>query len=117
MLLTLSLLLSCQLIGEVAARSLGLPIPGPVLGLVLLATALRVAPSLADSLRPTVTVILAHLSLMFVPAGVGVIGNLGILSEDWLALLVVLVSSTVLAMVVAVGTFLGVRRLTETRST
>ncbi|AHM05750.1 hypothetical protein roselon_03495 [Roseibacterium elongatum DSM 19469] len=61
------------------------------------------------------SVILAHLSLMFVPAGVGVIGNLDVLSEDWVALLVILVVSTLLAMLAAVGTFLGVRWLTEGR--
>jgi holin-like protein len=47
-----------------------------------------------------------------VPAGVGVIGNLEVLSEDWFALLVILVVSTVLAMLAAVATFIGVRRLT-----
>ena len=49
---------------------------------------------------------------MFVPAGVGVIGNLDVLSKDWLALLVVLVLSTVLAMLATVGSFIAVRRLT-----
>ncbi|MBF9059461.1 CidA/LrgA family protein [Rhodobacterales bacterium HKCCSP123] len=115
MLPTLALLLTCQLIGEVAARGLGLPIPGPVLGLALLLAALTVRPFIAQTLRPTVHVILAHLSLMFVPAGVGVIGNLDVLSEDWAALLVILVASTLLAMLAAVGTFLAVRRLTEGR--
>ncbi|MDG4649198.1 CidA/LrgA family protein [Roseibacterium sp. SDUM158017] len=107
------LLLGCQLIGEVAARGAGLPVPGPVLGLALLILALRLRPALAGTLRPTVGVILANLSLMFVPAGVGVIGNLEVLSDDWFALLVILTVSTVLAMLAAVGTFIGVRRLTE----
>ena len=97
MLPTLGLLLACQLIGEVTVRTVGLSLPGPVV----------------EQLRPTITVILGHLSLLFVPAGVGVIGNLEVLSEDWFALLVVLVLSTLLAMLAAVGTFLGVRRLTE----
>lgn len=115
MLPTLALLLTCQLVGEVVARGLGLPVPGPVLGLALLLAALTVRPALAATLRPTVQVILAHLSLMFVPAGVGVVGNLDVLSEDWVALLVILVVSTLLAMLAAVGTFLAVRRLTEGR--
>lgn len=82
MLPTLVLLLSCQLIGEVAARSLGLTVPGPVLGLATLLILLSLRPALCETLRPTVGVILANLSLMFVPAGVGVIGNLDVLSED-----------------------------------
>ena len=76
MLQTLGLLLGCQLAGEFVARGLGLPIPGPVLGLVILLAALALKPSLTRALRPTTQVILAHLSLMFVPAGVEVIGNL-----------------------------------------
>jgi putative effector of murein hydrolase LrgA (UPF0299 family) len=113
MLPTLGLLLACQLIGEVTVRGIGLSIPGPVLGLALLIVILRLRPALAGDLRPTISVILANLSLLFVPAGVGVIGNLDVLSEDWFALLVVLVLSTLLAMLASVGTFLAVRRLTE----
>jgi putative effector of murein hydrolase LrgA (UPF0299 family) len=117
MLPTLGLLLACQLVGEVTVRGFGLSIPGPVLGLALLIVLLGLRPALAENLRPTITVILANLSLLFVPAGVGVIGNLDVLSEDWFALLVVLVLSTLLAMLVSVGTFIAVRRLTEGRST
>ena len=113
MLQTFGLLLSCQLIGEVVARGLVLAIPGPVLGLALLVLALRIRPGLAEGLRPTISVILANLSLMFVPAGVGVIGNLETLSSDWFALLVILTLSTLFSMLAAVGTFIGVRRLTE----
>ncbi|MEM9717152.1 MAG: CidA/LrgA family protein [Pseudomonadota bacterium] len=113
MLGALGTLLGCQLIGEVAARSLGLPVPGPVLGLTLLVVLIAVRPAITDALRLTTTVLLAHLSLMFVPAGVGVIGNLDVLSRDWLALLVVLLVSTWIAMLATVATFLFVRRLTE----
>ena len=117
MVLTLGLLLGCQLVGEVAVRGLGASIPGPVVGLALLFIALRIRPKLCDTLRPTVGAILANLSLMFVPAGVGVIGNLDVLSKDWFALLVILTLSTVLAMLATVGTFVGIRRLTDRRST
>ena len=117
MTIAFGLLLACQLMGEIVVRSLGLPVPGPVLGLGLLLVLLRVWPSLAEKLRPTVGVILANLSLMFVPAGVGVIGNLEVVSRDWLALLIILILSTLLAMLTAVGAFIGVRRLTERRPT
>lgn len=113
MLPTLGVLLAFQLTGEVVVRAAGLPVPGPVLGLGLLVVLLRLRPSVADTIRPTTSVILANLSLMFVPAGVGVIGNLDVLSKDWLALLVVLLISTLLAMLTTVGTFLAVRRLVE----
>lgn len=110
MLVTLSLLLSCQLAGELVARGAGLPVPGPVVGLLLLLMLLVWRPALGATLRPTVGVILANLSLFFVPAAVGVVTNLGILSADWAAILFVLLISTVLAMLVAVVTFVVVRK-------
>lgn len=113
MLFALSLLLGCQLAGEVVMRGAGLPIPGPVAGLALLLGLVAVRPQLITALRPTVSVILANLSLLFVPAGVGMVANLDILAEDWMALSIVLSVSTVLSMLAAVGTFVGVRRLVE----
>jgi putative effector of murein hydrolase LrgA (UPF0299 family) len=111
MLQTLGLLLGCQLVGEFVARGLGLPIPGPVFGLVILLAALALRPPLARALRPTTLVVLAHLSLMFVPAGVGVISNLEVLSSDWARLLMVLTLSTILSMLVTVTTFIAMKRL------
>ncbi|MEL7097884.1 MAG: CidA/LrgA family protein [Pseudomonadota bacterium] len=111
LLITLGLLLGCQLVGEIAARGLALPVPGPVIGLALLILLLWLRPAVADTARGTTAVILANLALVFVPAGVGVIGNLDVLSADWFALLVVLIASTLLAMLATVFTFLAVSRL------
>ena len=108
MLQTLGLLLGCQLMGEMTVRGFGLPVPGPVLGLALLVVILGVMPTLAEQLRATTTIILANLSFLFVPAGVGVIGNFEVLSDDGIALLVILILSTVLSMLAAVGTFIDV---------
>lgn len=115
MIVAITLLLSCQLAGELIARSAGLPIPGPVIGLALLLVLFALRPSLVLVLRPTATVIVANLSLLFVPAGVGVIANLDVLREDWAAIAVVLVLSTVLSMLATVGTFLAVRNLVGER--
>jgi len=111
MLVAITLLLSCQLAGELMARGAGLPIPGPVIGLALMVALFALRPSLVAALRPTATVIVANLSLLFVPAGVGVVTNLAILTEDWAAILAVLILSTVLSMLAAVGTFLAARNL------
>ncbi|MEM9796064.1 MAG: CidA/LrgA family protein [Pseudomonadota bacterium] len=115
MLPALALLLTCQLAGELLTRSIGLPIPGPVAGLALMLALFALRPQLVATLRPTATVILANLSLLFVPAGVGVISNLDILSDDWPAILPILAISTILSMLAAVGTFLAVRDLTGAR--
>jgi putative effector of murein hydrolase LrgA (UPF0299 family) len=111
MLATIGLLLACQLAGEIVTRGAGVPIPGPVAGLALLLAVLLIRPSLAETIRPTVGIILANLSLLFVPAGVGVVGNLNVLAEDGPALLLVLVVSTLLSMLTAVGTFVLASRL------
>ena len=116
MLPTLALLLTCQLAGEVSMRGLGLPIPGPVAGLALMLAVCALRPRVLAAVRPTTGTILANLSLLFVPAGVGVVANLDLLAGHAVALAVVLVVSTLLAMLAAVGTFLAVRSLTEDRA-
>ena len=72
MLESLALLLALQTIGEVLSYALNLPIPGPVIGMVMLLALLALRPALVTRLKPTTTTLLQHLSLLFVPAGVGV---------------------------------------------
>lgn len=107
----LLILLICQLVGEAIARGLALPFPGPVLGMVLLAAALSLIPKLADLMRPVTSGILGHMSLLFVPAGVGVVGHFGALGGQGLGLMLALVLSTVAAIAVGALTFAGVARL------
>lgn len=105
-------LLVAQLAGEVTARSLGLLVPGPVLGLLFLLAALLLFPKLAEAIRPTASGLLQHLSLLFVPAGVGVVAHLDVLGANAGALLVALVLSTLLAIIIGALVFVGVARLT-----
>ena len=112
MILAVAILLVCQLIGETLARGLGLPVPGPVLGMALLLAGCLLLPGLAARVMPTAQGVLAHLSLLFVPAGVGVISHLDVLGGSGPALLLVLVASTALALVAGVLTFVLVARLT-----
>ncbi|MDZ4136317.1 MAG: CidA/LrgA family protein [Paracoccaceae bacterium] len=104
-------LLLCQLAGEVVARGLGLSLPGPVLGLMLLLAGFAAFPRLLDVVRPVAQGLLGHLSLLFVPAGVGVVGHLDRLGDQGLAILVALVVSTVLSIAVGALVFAGVARL------
>lgn len=108
----LATLLAFQLAGETAARALSLPLPGPVLGMVALAVSLVVFPRLMALMRPLAEGILAHLSLLFVPAGVGVIGHLGALGRLGPGLALAIVLSTVAAIAVGALTFVAVARLT-----
>ena len=96
----LSLLLLCQLLGTVIARASGVPIPGPVFGLILL-LALLVARSGPDpELHSTAQGLLRHLGLLFVPAGVGVVNELGVLRANALAIAIALPISTLLGLAI-----------------
>jgi holin-like protein len=111
----ITVLLCFQLAGEVISRALHLPLPGPVLGMALLLVALLVVPQLAEAIRKTGQALLSHLSLLFVPAGVGVVGHLDKLGTDGLPLMAAILTSTVLSIIVGVWTFLAVARLTGSR--
>jgi holin-like protein len=94
----LALLLVFQLIGEATVYAIGLPIPGPVLGMVLLLGAVALRRDLQPRLAPTSTTLLSHLSLLFVPAGVGVMVHGARLAAEGVAIVIAIVVSTVLAL-------------------
>ena len=104
-------LLGCQLAGEAVARGLHLPVPGPVVGMAGLAVLLLARPRLHATVAPVAAGLLSSLSLLFVPAAVGVVQVLPLLRTEGLAIGVALVASTVAALVVTALTFRGVARL------
>lgn len=111
----LALILCFQLLGEVLSRGLGLVLPGPVLGMLFLLAALLARPALVERMRIPAQTLLGHMSLFFVPAGVGVVAHLGLLRSYGAELLVALTASTVLAMAASVLAFRLVARLVGTR--
>jgi holin-like protein len=94
---SLLVFLVCQLAGEVGARLLGLPLPGPVIGLALLFAGLAVLRRVPKALDTGADAVLTHLSLLFVPAGVGVVLHLGLVAREWLPILAAIVLGTILA--------------------
>jgi holin-like protein len=100
MIRALAILLLCQLAGTVLQQALGLPMPGPVLGFLLLVAVFLVRGGPGDELRETSQGLLKHLGLLFVPAGVGVVGELAVLKQNALALLIAIPASTVLGLLV-----------------
>lgn len=104
MIQALVVLLVCQLAGEIIARMLTLPIPGPVMGMLLLWIILLSRGSVPTWLRETSQGILQHLSLLFVPAGVGIMVHFALLQREWLPILITLIASTVITMAVTVIT-------------
>jgi len=100
MLKALTMLLLFQLAGEASARLLALPIPGPVVGMALLFGLLIVRRGPDEELRGTAGTLLQHLSLLFVPAGTGVLLHVHRVAEEWLPLTVALLLSTLIGIAV-----------------
>lgn len=121
MIAALTILLGCQLAGEILARTSTVPVPGPVIGLALLAAGLwwnarrtNAPPEAIEQtqLGKVSLALLANLGLMFVPAGVGVVEQLPVLGGNAIAITVALVASTALTLVVTVAVFILAKRLT-----
>ncbi len=113
MLNALTVLLLFQLVGEALSQLFRLPIPGPVLGMGLLFLALFFPRWLPQELRQTAQAILQHLSLLFVPAGVGILQHLHRVEREWLPITVSLVVSAVLTVAVTALTIRALARLTR----
>ena len=107
----MAIILSFQLVGEVLVRSVGLLIPGPVVGMTLFLILLILRPAYAQKIRATATGILSHLSLLFVPAAVGVMGPIRALGTDAFLLGLVIAISTALTILVTAYTFRLTARL------
>ena len=96
MLEAITILLCCQLLGELIVVGLELPLPGPVIGMALLFVGLVLYGRVPDNLASAALGFLDQLSLLFVPAGVGVMTHLGLLGTQWLPISASLVISTLL---------------------
>lgn len=95
------ILLAAQFAGEALHRALHLPLPGPVLGMALLAAILLLRKQEPDAaLVQTSNGLLRWLGLLFIPAGTGVVANLGLFRTAWFPIVVALVVSTALTIAV-----------------
>jgi len=101
-------LLCFQLLGEITVRLLKLPVPGPVAGLVFLLIALsilgrtksHVHHSTLENVEQSSSALLNHLSLLFVPAGVGVMVHFDKLSQEWLPITIALIFGAIITLAV-----------------
>ncbi|MEM6253148.1 MAG: CidA/LrgA family protein [Cyanobacteria bacterium P01_D01_bin.156] len=94
----ITLLLLYQLIGEAFTMLLQLPVPGPVIGMALLFLTLLWRRRIPESIDSASEALLSHLSLLFVPAGVGLMTHFERISNEWLSIVLTLLLSTVVTM-------------------
>ncbi len=112
----LTWLLVFQSIGESLSRLARLPVPGPVVGLALLFATLLARPAWIGAVEHAADGLAKHLSLLFVPAGVGVTLYASRIASEWLPIVVALVASTVLAIATAALTFAALAKRAGERS-
>jgi holin-like protein len=99
-------LIACELLGEIVRRALGFPAPGPVVGMFILAGILALrrdnfdAPAIPEALRQTSESLISNMGLLFVPAGVGIVAEAGLLRKEWLPLTAGLIGSTIASLAV-----------------
>lgn len=111
MLEALTLILSCQLAGEILVLASGVPIPGPVLGMLLLLAWLGLRGGISERVGRTADSLLGHFSLLFVPAGVGVMVHWERVRGQWAAIAAALVLGTLITLAVTALTMAGMQRL------
>jgi holin-like protein len=101
-------LLGFELLGELLRGALHLPLPGPVTGMLLLTIwlawrdrgAAPATPAPASPLDRAAGTLLEHMGLLFVPAGVGIIAEAGLLRQEWLPIMAGIIGSTLLSLMV-----------------
>lgn len=101
---SITTLLVFQLIGESISYISRAPIPGPVFGMLLLFLFLLWRPAVASELRATAQELLRHLSLLFIPAGVGIMVYAARIRDEWLPITAALLVSSALTLIVTGAT-------------
>lgn len=105
MIQALTALLAFQLVGELIVRLSAIPVPGPVLGMVFLFAFFVFRGRVAPDMKSAASVILQHLSLLFVPAGVGLMLHAARIEAEWFVIGAALVGSTIVTLMVTVLVF------------
>ncbi len=95
----LLVLIGCQLLGEAMQRASGVPVPGPVIGLLLLLAVLVIRGGPSSTLESSSRGLLKHLPMLFVPAGTGVLVHLELIRAEWLPITASVLGSSVIAIV------------------
>ena len=106
-----TILIGCQLLGEILRQALHLPVPGPVIGMALLTAILVAVRAPRDADRAAETApdtplarlaggLIGTMGLLFVPAGVGIISEGALLRREWLPILAGVIVSTLSGLLV-----------------
>jgi len=110
------IILGIYLLGELLSKSLNLPIPGNILGMIILFILLCTKVIKVDNISTVTSFLLDHLSFFFIPAGVGLMASIGIIKSTWWQLLVVCISTTIIMIGVTGIIVQGISRSTKKKN-
>lgn len=104
------MLMGYAIAGEAIARAARLPIPGPVIGLLLLLAVITLRNGASPELQSCASALLARLPLLFVPAGAGIVAHLRLIGAEWMPIAFAIAGSSLLAIVATAATARFVQR-------
>lgn len=105
MLQSFLILIGCQLAGEVIIKLTNIPVPGAVLGMIILFIALLMKRTVPNDLNITSNALIKYIGLLFVPAGAGISMYLGLIAEEWDVILIASAGSTIITLIICAGVF------------
>ena len=108
-------LVACNEVGGYICDRFGLPVPGTVIGLLIMLAVLAVLRRVPEGLNEVAVYLLSHLNLFYVPAGVGVLGYVALVARDFWPIVITLFVSTFLATIAGGLAFQFVARATDKR--
>lgn len=110
-------LVACNEVGNYVAAELSLPVPGTVIGILILLVGLGMFRRVPDGLNEVSVYLLSHLNLLYVPAGVGVLGYVALVARDFWPIVITLFVSTFLATIAGGLAFQFVQRAMDKSGT
>lgn len=102
-------LAACQIAGGLISQHLRLPVPGTVIGLLIMLAALSLLRRVPSALREVADFLLKHLNLFYIPAAIGIMAHVALVRQDILPILAALFGSTFLSLIIGVLVFQWVR--------
>lgn len=88
-------------LGELTSYLAPFPLPGTIMGMIYLFLALYFKWLNLSSIETVSNVVLKHIALFFIPAGVNILANLELISKNLAGILIIVIGSTVIVMVSA----------------
>lgn len=92
----LMIILGAYLLGVAIQLIFNLPIPGTVLGLIILFLGLYSGIIKVEMIEDMCEILISHMSFLFIPAGVGLITSFNLLSDNIVAFFLVILISTII---------------------